>query len=84
MMFAASGKARAFLASKCQPGITADCSWFPEWKLTITTSSSTEVVGSVVAGGTISWDEQGCTTACSLTATVMAGAFVEFEKAERQ
>ena len=79
-LYAAGGKARAFLRSKVSAaGGSAECSWEPDWKLTITNGQAEAVIGVVNPTGTIAWDDAACQQHIQQTAAQIQQGLTHFK-----
>ena len=79
-LYAAGGKARAFLRSKVSGvGGSAECSWEPEWRLTITNGQSEAVIGVVSPTSAIAWDDAVCQQHLRLTAAQIQQELLSFK-----
>ena len=72
------GKARAFLRANCVQGATAECSWEPNFILTLRQGESEVEVGHVNEIGEVDWHEQNCKAALKMTVPALEMALRGF------
>ena len=76
--YAAAGKAKAFLRTKCAQQTAIACSAKSDWTLTVSDNDQSIVIGSVEHSGIVQWDAEGCQEAFHCTYVEITQVFAAF------